>query len=494
MDYFDNKHPDPQADRQAPPPPVDLRLPSGFEPNDGQSNAFAVIFDRLQDPSPDTQVTTVAGPGGTGKTCLAPLVAMNLRDPNRIRVQTPFGRAAVRVAEVFRKYGMPLPAFRVGTIHAALYGRVTKDASAGQGHLRFSNPHAPAGPNDIVIIDELSTFSRKVWEDYRKHLPPTTKVLGLGDYCQLEPVNDTWAFDLRRPTVELTEIMRQALASGIIRAANVVRIGSGVSNLQWTNIAEVAEVMYSSDKNWNSFDDLSDPADGSDSDCLFLDGCNLARAADFVTTARSVGDDTIFITFTNDSVNRANDHVARRLREAGVIDRQTQADPACRKLHMAASIAIGDRIIGRRNNYDLGWMNGEILTVLDVEVVVLPNRMQAIGLDLWGDERRALLLPAGPIFNEDGLKANEIIHPKRRPGKPAPAGDNPFVDWSFVLCSRGEAVTIHRFQGSEADYAMLYIDGATNRMRTNDRDGWRRLVYTGMSRACRRLVVAGDLR
>jgi len=42
-----------------------MKLPPGFEPNEGQSNAFAIIFDRLQDPSPDTPVTTVAGPGGT---------------------------------------------------------------------------------------------------------------------------------------------------------------------------------------------------------------------------------------------------------------------------------------------------------------------------------------------------------------------------------------------------------------------------------------------
>ena len=450
--------------------PASIRYPPGFEPTAGQAEAINEVL------HPSRQVTVIAGPGGTGKTSLLPAIASNV-DPSRIRVQTPTGKTAVRVRQVFQQAGVQLHPARVSTIHAATYGQVDATVVDSRRRLKFSKAHAPAGENDVVFIDEGSMVGAKVWMDYTRCLRPKTRVVLLGDPCQLDPVGDKPAVDLMQPTVMLTEIMRQALLSGIRRAANTVRIGSGVKTVKWPKIAEAADVWYSTDRYIVSFDDLDDSAGD---DCLFLSGCNVGRAADFVVEARMHGDDAVFVAFTNQSVETANLHIARQLRANRTVDIATAGDPACKNYAKAASIAIGDRLIGRRNNYDLGWMNGEVLTVRGVEVRTIGTGFDVVALDLWGDERRAVLPLTGSIYDEECTKHDRLLPPNS--------------DASFVICSRGEAVTVHRFQGSEADSVLFYVDGAANSLRDREQDSWRRLVYTGASRACRRLVVAGDLR
>lgn len=77
--------------------------------------------------------------------------------------------------------------------------------------------------NRLVIIDESSMVSKKMLEDFQR---TGCRALFVGDSHQLPPVNSEPWFNNREHDVRLTEIMRQALDSPIIRLSIQIREGT----------------------------------------------------------------------------------------------------------------------------------------------------------------------------------------------------------------------------------------------------------------------------
>lgn len=85
----------------------------------------------------------------------------------------------------------------------------------------------PAGLQ-YLIIDEFSMLGNMLWQMLKEALPTTCKVIFIGDLYQLVPVMDVSAiheFLCKVPTIELTEVYRQALDNPIISYATQIRRG-----------------------------------------------------------------------------------------------------------------------------------------------------------------------------------------------------------------------------------------------------------------------------
>jgi len=79
------------------------------------------------------------------------------------------------------------------------------------------------GPETLVIVDEGSMVSDKLMADLYSALAPDTRVLWVGDHCQLRPVEGKPGPNLDQPDVLLTKVHRQALDSPILRLATHLR-------------------------------------------------------------------------------------------------------------------------------------------------------------------------------------------------------------------------------------------------------------------------------
>ena len=162
-----------------------------------------------------TKVTVMTGGPGVGKTTIVTSI-LNALEANRLRVVlcAPTGRAAKRLSEAT---GMTAK-----TIHRAL----AFDSKA-QGFI-----HGPTNPlaADFVVVDETSMVDITLMHQLLRAIPDQAAVLMVGDVDQLPSVgpgavlSDIIASG-RVPTVRLTEIFRQAVASQII--VNAHRINQG---------------------------------------------------------------------------------------------------------------------------------------------------------------------------------------------------------------------------------------------------------------------------
>lgn len=187
----------------------------------GQREAMDMIG-RFLDQN-DHLVAVLTGFAGTGKTSLVRIIAENYGTPI---VVTPTGKAALRVSEATD--------LDASTIHRFLYD-VEDDPKTGEALFNLREIHAIRSivGDSLVIVDEASMVDAKVWNDLRTMAQLADfRILLVGDTFQLPPVNkdkDGKPFcSLDYPTpfcVHMTEVVRQALDSPIIRASMLLREG-----------------------------------------------------------------------------------------------------------------------------------------------------------------------------------------------------------------------------------------------------------------------------
>ncbi len=314
------------------------------------------------------------------------------------------------------------------TIHSLIYCPVDDGSGATRWEL---DPSSEAADADLIVVDECSMVGPDLGRDLLSY---GRKVLVLGDPAQLPPVDGAGFFTDREPDYFLTEIHRQAAESPIIRLATLAREGR-----------RLAPCRYG--------------VSGGP-------GCVSVIYADQVEFGRMAAADIVLVGLNKTRVARC----AALRRGRG----------------LPAEVSVGDRLVCLRNNRAKGFLNGSLWRVERLWSRSPMVSMALSSLDgSWGGSSGSSGRPfdasgsgpgdaglatvtarVNPLFFEG--REDEISERSRR--------------WSDEFYF-GDALTVHKAQGSQWDSVYLFDESATFR-----EDG-ARWLYTGITRAAESLTV-----
>ncbi len=405
----------------------------------------------------------IAGGPGTGKTWtvarILTLVQTLSKKTLRIGLAAPTGKAAARLQQSIRQAGdsmgsdgIPLSTLTTSTLHRLLGFRPDTD--------EFHCNEATPLDLDLLVIDEASMIDLALMDALLKALPPACRLILLGDRYQLASVEagslfadlcadseNRWPAPISDQLTRLTSQKTPSCAStgpAITEAVVTLRTGfrfhekSGIGMLATAvNSGETAKVDKCLQMN---FPDLETgfPDPGNREQWLrqrILDGYRAMLHAHTVEEAFAAMEKFRVLCAVRRGpagVEGINLLAERTLRDAGLIAGETDQYP-------------GKPIIIRRNHYQMQLYNGDT------------------GILRHDDKGR---LKAWFMRSDNTLHG---VTPARLPEHEAA--------W---------AITIHKAQGSEFDQALLVLPEEDSRVLS------RELLYTGITRARKHLVLCAD--
>ncbi|GEM56578.1 ATP-dependent endonuclease [Flavobacterium branchiophilum NBRC 15030 = ATCC 35035] len=429
----------------------------------------------------NNEIFVLKGFAGTGKTTLIATIVNQLAAINKKYVLlAPTGRAAKVIANYSQK-----PAF---TIHKKIY-YPKKSTGGGIAFTKQQNKHK----NTLFIVDEASMISdigqdSKMYEngslldDLIDYIYSGTncKMILLGDTAQLPPVNmevspaldpDTLAlhYDKKIDWIELDEVMRQALHSGILYNATELR-----SLLKDSFITEFRFKI-------KGFKDIIRLTDGYD----IQDAINTAYSNYSI-------EDTAFIVRSNKRANQYNEQIRSKI------------------LFKESELATGDFLMVVKNNYywlkdqdEAGFIaNGDIIEVLEIHgfkelyqfkfarvkirMVDYPNQKPfetVLILDTISSESPALTYEQSNLLYTEVMKDYE--DEKTGYNKYKKVRENEYFNGLQVKFSY--AITCHKSQGGQWNTVFIeqpYLPEGIN-------SAYIRWLYTAITRAKDKLYLIG---
>ena len=387
----------------------------------------------------DDQVCYIAGPAGVGKTTIARRIAENVGSGVVFAAPTgkaasvlarkgcvgaktihslfytPGQRSAARLVELTRRRDelsaslTITPSDRELGRQLATVDRAIVEEKRSVGRPMFSlNLDAEAAHAPLLILDEASMIGQRTGEDL---LSLCKKIVVFGDPYQLPPPAESGYFTNRRPDVLLDVVHRQGADSAILDLATRVRQGRAYDLSEYPGCRVI---------------DLQD------------ERCQeLCLAADQMIVGK------------NDTRRMANKK-HRHLRG-----------------FTAELPQVGDRLLCRKNNHELGLMNGTLWDVVDVDSTV---RQDGTVLDL------TVRCPDDPDLPD--LPVSAFVETLLTGEKPA------FLRKDDPECfDFGYAITCHAAQGSE--WKKVYVLDQSRVFR-KDSQKW---LYTAVTRASEDLTV-----
>ena len=288
---------------------------------------------------------------------------------------------------------------------------------------------------DVVIVDEMSMVDALLFESLLRALPHGCRLIMVGDADQLPSVGAGCVLQAllqagKVPAVRLTEIFRQAEQSQIVTGAHAVLAGN----------------MPLMNKKGGDF--------------FFMNASSFEAVADTIVQLCAT---RIPHTYHMDCWHGVQVLCPGRRQELGTVELNNRlqatlnpADPDKAEVKAGGiTFRVGDKVMHNRNNYDITWVNdqGEAGTGIfngDIGVLESIDR-RADTVTVRYDSRNAL-------YTREDLQDLELAY----------------------------AVTVHKSQGSEFDVVIMSM------FRHPKQLCYRHLLYTGITRAKKLLIMVGD--
>ena len=386
----------------------------------------------------DNNVTIITGGPGTGKTTIIKsIIEIYKQKKYKIVLCAPTGRAAKRMTETTGE--------EASTLHRLLeIGKVDEESL-----FKKDNEYQGAPiDGDIIIVDEVSMVDMFIMSYLLDCIYKGTKLILVGDCDQLPSVGpgsvlkDLIASE-RIVTVHLDKIFRQAAKSKII--VNAHRVNNG-----------------------KKFISKEDPEMEEDSkqDFFFIKENNQEKVLEQVLSLcngrlKKFGDYDFFESIQVLSPTKKGLLGTKEMNKALQEELNPHREGEVEKNSMGAIFRIGDRIMQIKNNYDMYW---EKKNEGEVEG----------GNGVFNGE-------TGTILNINEKEKNICVK----------FDDDKYVWYEFNDLEQIEhsyCITIHKAQGSEFDVVIMIVPQAAPMLLT------RNLLYTGLTRAKKLLIVIGNER
>ncbi len=369
-------------------------------------------------------VLILTGGPGTGKTTtLRGIIALLESYGERVLLAAPTGRAANRISELTGR--------EAKTIH-----RLLEVQWSEEDELVFARHDKNPLDADAVIVDEMSMVDTLLFEALLRAMPIGCRLIMVGDCDQLPAVGAGRILgDLidskQLPTVQLTQVFRQAMESHIVKNAH--RIVAG----------EYPVTTYKNGDfyflNKNSVDEVRRTVADL---CLRrlpeAYGHSLMEGLQVLCPGRKGDLGTI-------ELNRMLQHLAN------------PADPNKSELALEGRmLRVGDKVMHTRNNYDIAWTkdDGEVGSgVFNGDIGILESiDIPAQTAHVRYDDRVA-------VYTREDAHDLEPAY----------------------------AVTVHKSQGSEFDAVVIPLFHQQPQL------CYRNLLYTAVTRAKKLIVMVGSI-
>ena len=417
-----------------------------MELTQGQQLALSAV-QSVRNSHPDGGgIVVIGGYAGTGKTTLL----RTLAEDEKLTVLAPTGKAAMRAAEV-----APVDA---STIHRWLY-EVAEDPTTGK-LMTTVKDEVVLPKNRTIFVDEASMVSFRMARDlYQVCKQNKMNLIFIGDGFQLPPVDfddankdfSVLASDFpAHYRVQMTEVVRQALDSPIIRASMDVRDPK-------SNLGGLSELP-----------------------CIPT-GMMIEEGARV---------------FENGGATIVHRNATRQ-----ALNRDIR-----KHLGYGEKVLKGEPLMVLFNNYTIDVYNGEIVEaltapeLLGTKPVPIKDRFANETMNMWfyqtkvrcpGGEAR-ILFADREVYGENGKigmkpirKGGEdysrylmVQERKEESGSVSYAELNEIKGLPVLNCNFGYALTAHKAQGSEFPEVLVGIEDS---IRLHSHEG-RRWVYTALTR------------
>lgn len=423
---------------------IGQKLP--FKPNNTQQNALRLISQYILEPVFNDRIFVLRGYAGTGKTSIVGALVKTMADMNmRTVLMAPTGRAAKVFSLMADRQAM--------TIHKTIY-RQHKFNVDFEGFRLMDNRQK----NTLFICDEASMISTlnegspfgtgNLLDDLIEYVysGDQCRLLLVGDSAQLPPVGQKQSpalndgvlrgYGLEVMSVELKEVARQQLDSGVL--ANATMLRTMLSAGQTDNLPRIMHKHFS--------------------DVKRIDGYELLEALSSSYYNEGL-DETIIITRSNARANKFNLGVRNQ-----ILEREDELN-------------AGDRLLVVKNNYYWGKQFDNLPFIANGDVVVVKRvrytteaygfRFAEAEIELpdYDIETEAVLLldtltvegPSLSVEDQQRLFANVMADYAYLPSQKdriKAVKDNKF--FNALQVKYGYCVTCHKSQGGQ--WQDVYLD------------------------------------
>jgi len=386
--------------------------------------------------NPDLFTIRIGGYAGTGKTYLISHIRKEIKTifPHvHVAFVTFTGKAASVLENKLISNGARYDTDYAGTIHGMIYyPDIQYDTKLKMNVIKGwkKRDREDLDWYNLIIIDEASMVSSKIWKDLLNYEKP---IIAVGDHGQLPPVGDGVFNLMTHPDHSLTEIQRQALHSPIIALSKFIR-ENGYIPFKFPN--------YNSE--------------------VFKLSWRQPQAQHIWENNIKYGDDLMVLAPFNKTRNGLNKFIRNKQNYTHKIPYPSE------------------RVICLKNNHYSGIMNGMLGTVLWVMPEDYGLYRMTIQMDGFVDPHECLV--SNKCF---GKSEYPDLH-KSDDTQREYAREKGFV--SIDHFDFGYASSVHKAQGSEWDRVIFF----EQRTKFWNENVYTRLLYTGVTRASKKLFVISD--